>query len=128
MYKFAGPCNGSVTTLRGQTVAMTGKVVVRGEHIKRDNLAKIISETYGAKFKNDLTGQISLLIHGDLTGQVVTNMKIHFSDKLLAIISRDRRGHHVCVVSSEGLAELLKGGSAKCLHDDVAERASSTRV
>jgi hypothetical protein len=58
MYKFAGPCNGVVTTLRGQTVTMTGKVVVRGEHIKRDNLAKIISDTYGATFKNDLTGQI----------------------------------------------------------------------
>jgi hypothetical protein len=67
-----------------------------------------------------------LLIHGDLTGQVVTNMKILFSDKLLAIVNQDRRRHHVCVVSSEGFAELLKGGSAKCLHDDVADRASST--
>ncbi|MDF9751546.1 hypothetical protein [Arthrobacter sp. ES3-54] len=124
MYKYSGPCNGFVTTLRGQTVTMTGRVVVRGEHIKRDNLAKII-ETKGAKFKNDLTGQISLLIHGDLTGQIVANMKIQFSDKLLDVINQDRRKHHVCVVSSAGFSELLNGGTTRCLHDAVAERASA---
>lgn len=124
MYKFAGPCNGFVTTLRGQTVTMTGKVIVRGEHIKRDNLAKII-ETKGARFKNDLTGQISLLIHGDLTGQIVANMKIQFSDKLLEVINQDHRKHHLCVISSAGFSELLNGGTAKCLHDAVADRASA---
>jgi hypothetical protein len=124
MYQYSGSCNGFVTTLRGQTVTMTGKVVVRGEHVKRENLAKII-KTKGARFKNDLTGQISLLVHGDLTGQVVTNMKIQFSDKLLDVIGRDRRQHHVCVVSSAGFSELLNGGTAKCLHDVVAERAST---
>lgn len=124
MYRFSGPCNGFVTTLRGQTVTMTGKVVVRGEHVKRDTLAKVI-ETKGARFKNDLTGQISLLIHGDLTGQIVANMKIQFSDKLLEIINQDHRKHHVCVVSSAGFSELLDGGTAKCLHDAVANRASA---
>jgi hypothetical protein len=102
---------------------MTGKVVVRGDHIRRENLAKII-ETKGARFKNDLTGQISLLIHGDLTGQIVANMRIQFSDKLLAVINQDQRKHHVCVVSSAGFSELLVGGTAPCLHDAVADRAS----
>jgi hypothetical protein len=45
---------------------MTGKFVAKGEHNKRDNLAKIM-ETKGARFKNDLSSQISLLIHGGLT-------------------------------------------------------------
>lgn len=124
MYKFSEPCNGFVSTLRGQTVTMTGKVVVRGEHIKRDNLAKLI-ETRGARFKNDLTGQISLLVHGDLSGQVVANMKIQFSDKLLEIVTQERRKHHVCVVSAAGFSELLNGGSAECLHNAVADRASA---
>lgn len=124
MYKYSGPCSGFVTTLRGQTVTMTGRVVVRGEHIKRDTLAKII-ETKGARFKNDLTGQISLLVHGDLSGQVVADMRIQFSDKLLDVINQDRRKHHVCVVSSAGFSELLNGGTTKCLHDPVADRASA---
>lgn len=124
MYKFSEPCNGVVTTLRGQTVAMTGKVVVRGEHIKRDNLVKII-QTKGATFKNDLTGQISLLIHGDLTSQIVANMKIQFSTKLLNIINQDHRKHHVCVVSAGGFAELLNLGTAVCLHDAVSDRAAA---
>lgn len=124
MYKYSGPCSGFVTALRGQTVTMTGRVVVRGEHIKRDTLAKII-ETKGARFKNDLTGQISLLVHGDLSGQVVADMRIQFSDKLLDVINQDRRKHHVCVVSSAGFSELLNGGTTKCLHDAVADRASA---
>ncbi|WP_307278769.1 hypothetical protein [Arthrobacter sp. W4I7] len=104
---------------------MSGKVVVGGVHIKRENLAKII-ETKGARLKNDLTGQISLLVHGDLTSQVVTNMKIQFSDKLLEIVTQDRRKHHVCVVSSAGFSELLIGRTAKCLHDYVAGRGAAT--
>jgi hypothetical protein len=124
MYKFSGSCNGFVSTLRGQTVTMTGKVVVRGEHIKRDNLVKLI-EIRGARFKNDLTGQISVLVHGDLSGQVVANMKIQFSDKLLEIVNRDHHKHHVCVISSEGFSDLLDGGTAECLHDIVADRASA---
>lgn len=124
MPRISGSCNGIVTTLRGQTVTMTGKVVVRGEHIKRDNLAKII-QTKGAAFKNDLTGQISLLVHGDFTGQTVANMRIEFSDKLLGILNQDHRKHHVCVVSAAGFSELLNNGTAICLHDAVAERASA---
>lgn len=123
MHKSAAPCNGLVTTLRGQTVTMTGKVTVRGEHIKRDDLAKIV-QAQGATFKNDLTGKTSLLVHGDLSSQIVANMNIQFSDKLLDVVNEDRRHHHVCVVNSTGISELLRGDTAKCLHDGVANRIS----
>lgn len=121
MYKSAAPCSGVVITLHGQTVTMTGKVMVRGEHIKRDDLAKIV-KAQGATFKNDLTGKVSLLVHGELSSQIVANMNIQFSDKLLDVVNEDRRHHHVCVVNSTGISELLRGDTAKCLHDAVANR------
>jgi hypothetical protein len=123
MYKSAAPCSGVVITLRGQTVTMTGKVIVRGEHIKRDDLAKIV-QAQGATFKNDLTGKVSLLVHGDLSSQIVANMNIQFSDKLLDVVNEDRRDHHVCVINSTGISELLRGDTATCLHDAVARRIS----
>lgn len=121
MNKSAAPCSGVVITLRGHTVTMTGKVIVRGEHINRDELAKI-AQAQGATFKNDLTGKVSLLVHGDLSSQIVANMDIQFSDKLLDVVNEDRRHHHVCVVNSRGISELLRGDNAKCLHREVANR------
>lgn len=112
-------CSGTVDTLRGQTVALTGKVFVDGEHIKRDVLAKRL-RICGAAYRTVLTGQISLVVHGDLSGQIVSNMRNQLSRKLIDIVSQDLRGHHVCVVTSEGFSELLKGSAAKCFHDDLA--------
>lgn len=117
-------CSGLVASLRGQTIALTGKVFVDGEHIKRDELAKRL-RIYGAAYRTVLTGQISLVIHGDLSGQIVSNMRSQLSRKLIDIMSQDRRGHHVCVVTSEGFSELLKGRPAKCFHDDLTVRATA---
>jgi hypothetical protein len=121
MYKSTAPCSGFVNSLRGQTVTMTGKVIVRGEHVKRDDLARIV-QAQGATFKNYLTGKVSLLVHGDLTSQIMANMNLQFSDKLLDVVNKDRRHHHVFVVNSTGISELLRGEAAKCLHDAVANR------
>jgi hypothetical protein len=42
MYKYANLCKGAVTLLRGQAVAITGKVYLDGEHVKRDLIARQI--------------------------------------------------------------------------------------
>lgn len=124
MNPHAALCSGLVASLRGQTIALTGKVFVDGEHIKRDELAKRL-RTYGAAYRTVLTGQISLVVYGDLSGQIVSNMRSQLSRKLLEIMSQDRRGHHVCVVTSIGFSELLKGRPAKCFHDELTERATA---
>jgi BRCT domain type II-containing protein len=116
-------CSGLVGSLRGQTVALTGKVFVDGEHIKRDELAKRL-RMYGAGYKTVLTGQISLVVHGDLSGQIVSNMRSQLSRKLIDIMSQERLGHHVCGVTSEGFSALLKGSPAKCFHDELIDRVT----
>lgn len=114
-------CSGLVGGLGGQTVTLTGKVFVDGEHIKRDELAKRL-RTFGANYRTVLTGQISLVVHGDLSGQIVSNMRSQLSRKLIDIMSQERRGHHVCVVTSDGFSALLNGSPAKCLHVELIGR------
>jgi len=113
MYKYSGTCSSVVTELRGQTVAITGKVHIFGEHVKRSVLEQDL-QRHGARFKTDVTGQISLLVHGDLTGQPVTDKTLEFSQKLLGVLGQDVLEHHVCVVSSAGLESLLDGNHARC--------------
>lgn len=129
MYTNSSPCHGEVSGLRGQTVAMTGKVLVYGEHVTRSALAGIL-RSYGVRFKTDVTGQISLLVHGDLSGQGVTDKKLELSKKLLNVLNENFRGHHVCVISSSGLSDLMDGGSARCFHAhlvDLAKRSGAQR-
>ncbi|UVJ40564.1 hypothetical protein [Arthrobacter sp. CJ23] len=105
---------------------MTGKVMVRGEHVARETLAKLLF-THGVRFKTDVTGQISLLVHGDLSGQGVTDMTFELSKKLLNVLNQDSHGHHVCVISSAGLTALMDGGEARCFHEHLVELARRSR-
>jgi hypothetical protein len=129
VYTDSAPCHGEVGSLRGQTMAMTGKVLVYGEHITRPALAGIL-RSHGVRSKTDVTGQISLLVHGDLSGQGVTDKKLELSKKLLNVLNEQVRGHHVCVISSSGLSDLMEGGSARCFHAhlvDLAKRSGAQR-
>lgn len=123
MYKNSQPCRGEVSGLRGQTVAMTGKVLLNGEHVTRPALAGML-QSYGVRFKTDVTGRISLLVHGDLSGQAVTDRRLELSKKLLNLINENRHGHHVCVVSSSGLSDLMQGNSARCFHHHLIHLAA----
>lgn len=127
MYKNSQPCQGEVSILRGETVAMTGKVLLNGEHVTRSALARML-QTFGVRFKTDVSGQISLLVHGDLSGQAVTNRRLELSQKLLNVLNEDRCGHHVCVVSSSGLWDLMQGGSARCFHHHLVQLANRSNV
>lgn len=126
MYKFGTPCSGVVIDLRGQTVAITGKVYLAGEHVKRSTLERHL-QGQGARFKADVSGQMSLLVHGDLSGQSVSDIKLQFSQKLLGVLGQDGIGHHVCVVSSSGLESLLIGQRARCFHDHLVAIAFRVR-
>ena len=115
MYRHAGPCTGVVTELRGQTVAITGKVFLAGEQVKR-SILRLYLQQRGARFKTDVSGQISLLVRGDLSGQSVSDKELELSRKLLGVLGQEGRAHHVCVVSSAGLEALLDGQEARCFH------------
>lgn len=113
-------CDGVVKTLRGHTIAITGKVEIAGEHVTREALAQKL-QRYGVSFKTDVTGRISLLVHGDLSSQAVKDPRWQLSKKLLNLAVEDLYGHHVCVISPEGLASLMDGGEAECYLDALIE-------
>lgn len=121
MKKCQNVCPGHVSTLRGQVAIATGKVSIRGEHELRDTV-HVLLQRAGARVTTKMSGQISLLIHGDLSGQIVTDQAREYSQKLLGLLKEDGSGHHVCVVSSHGLSELLAGREAKCFHHHIIGR------
>lgn len=118
MKKNQNTCPGHVSTLRGQVAIATGKVSIRGEHEHRKNV-HILLRRAGARVITKSSGEVSLLIHGDLSGQAVTDQSREYSRKLLELLKEDCSGHHVCVVSSHGFSELLEGREAPCLHHHV---------
>lgn len=118
MKKNQNTCSGYVSTLREQVVIATGKVSIRGEHEHRDTV-HILLRRAGARVATKMSGQISLLIHGDLSGQVVTDQAREYSRSILKVLNEESSGHHVCVVSSRGLSELLEGRAAACMHHHI---------
>ncbi|ALE91414.1 hypothetical protein AOC05_02035 [Arthrobacter alpinus] len=111
-------CSGRVTTLRNQVVIATGKVSIRGEHEHRDEVHALL-ERAGARVTTKMSGNISVLIHGDLSGQIVADQVREYSQKILDLLTESTSAHHVCAVSSRGLSELLEGRAAVCLHRHV---------
>lgn len=114
-------CVGTVNALRGQVAMATGKVFIRGERVDRDTVHLLLSRA-GARVTTKMSGQISLLIHGDLSAQVVVDLARAYSQKILGVLTEDASGHHVCVVSSLGLSELLEGRAAPCMHHHIVRR------
>lgn len=67
MKKNQNTCTGHVRTLRGQVAIATGKVSIRGVHTLREAIYELLEEA-GARVATGMSGQVSLLIHGDLSG------------------------------------------------------------
>jgi len=110
----AGPSNCTVTGLRGQTIVFTGKVHLRGEHVKRPELMQL-ARTFGARTKNDFSNKINLVVWGDLSGQTVKDSDREFSRKLLH--TEQTQGsprRHVHVVDAPGFESLMAGHAAPC--------------
>lgn len=106
-------CTGTVTSLGGRTIALTGKISVRGKHILRPQLIEMLQRA-GAAYKDDLSRKVSLLVHGDLSSQHVVNEWEQHSQKLEFVKAEAKSDRHICVVTSRGLSDLLDGKAAVC--------------
>lgn len=111
----AGPCDGTVHTIRGRTIVFTGVV--------RDGDTHVVQETCGhmavqkrATYLRDFTSAVDLVVWGDLDGKRVQDPRHQFSEKLVR--AKETRGHssdrHVHVVDADGFFDLLTGRSAPC--------------
>ncbi len=107
------PCDGWVRSLSGQTVCITGKVLIDGEWTIRDRCERI-AQDLGASWKRDFSRKVTVFVHGDLASQAVTDMHREYSKKLVRAVWERDRGYHVCVVDGEGFADLIGGYPARC--------------
>lgn len=63
----------------------------------------------------DEASYVDILLWGDLSSQVVVDMQRRRSEKIRFVARELRRGHHVHVIDSPGLAMLLRGEPTPCL-------------
>lgn len=106
-------CNGTVESLGGQTLTLTGKVSIRGKWVKRDGIVRLLSER-GVSYKKEMSKLVTVLVRGDLEGQHVVNPFDQCSHRLEFVRSELNNRRHICVITSRGLSDLLEGIAAEC--------------
>lgn len=105
-------CNGRIESLESHSVALTGKVSIRGRHVYRKEIAKILQDR-NIVYK-DGANRATLLIFGDLDGQHVIDEFRKHSQKIELVSNKRMKGRHICVADSDGFSRLLDGGTATC--------------
>jgi hypothetical protein len=106
-------CDGWVRSLRGQTLCFTGRVLIGGEW-KVQKRCEETAQQLGAGCKSDFSRKITVVVHGDLASQAVTDKQREYSKKLVRAAWERDRGYHVCVVDGDGFADLIDGYPALC--------------
>ncbi|MFI9263390.1 hypothetical protein ACIG5C_03310 [Streptomyces werraensis] len=107
-------CDGWVHSLKGQTLCFTGKIVVDGKRLVRAECVRR-AEQQRAAAKTDFSSEVSLVVHGDLSGKQVSDTKRNYSDTLVGAERERGLGRHVHVVDEEGFGNLIHGFPAPCL-------------
>ena len=105
-------CNGAIETIRGHDVAVTGKVVVAGEWVFRDDLVRRLLN-HGARdaAADRRKRTVTLLVVGEL-GDNVIDWRLGRSLKLAYYENQRLAGNHVCIVDDAGISALLRGDTA----------------
>ena len=62
-----------VTSFRGHVLAFTGKVWIDGSWTIREDCARMAKARGPFDWKADMSGRVSMLVHGDLASQHVTD-------------------------------------------------------
>lgn len=90
----------------------TGKTLVDGEWVVRKNCF-VQSQRLGATCQNSFSRKVTLVVHGELAGNV-KDMDRLLSRKLLAVLDSRQEGRHIHVVDAAGYSDLLFGAPARC--------------
>lgn len=105
-------CTGWLRELRGHTLMFTGKTLVDGEWVfRKDCISR--SENLGATCQNSFSKRVTLVVHGELAGNV-KDADRGLSQKLLKVMQSRRMGQHIHVVDAAGFSDLLFGVPARC--------------
>ncbi|MEU0831664.1 hypothetical protein [Streptomyces sp. NPDC005969] len=90
----------------------TGKTLVDGEWVIRKVCASR-SETLGATYQESFSKKVTLVVHGELAGNV-KDVDRGLSRKLLTVMQSRKEGRHIHVVDAAGYSDLLFGVPARC--------------
>lgn len=90
----------------------TGKTRVDGEWVVRKSCFSRV-QTLGAAYQESFSRKVTLVVHGELTGNV-KDAERQLSRKLLTVIESRREGRHIHVVDNAGYSDLLFGAPARC--------------
>ncbi|GAA0934715.1 MULTISPECIES: hypothetical protein [Streptomyces violaceusniger group] len=90
----------------------TGKTLVDGEWVfRKDCISR--SKNLGAICQNSFSKRVTLVVHGELAGNV-KDADRGLSQKLLKVMQSRREGLHIHVVDAAGYSDLLFGAPARC--------------
>lgn len=102
-----------VTSFRGHMLAFTGKVWIDGSWTIREDCVRMAKTRGAVDWKADMSGRVSLLVHGDLASQHVTDRTRQYSKKLILADQLRRAGRPIAVVDGQGFADLVAGYPAR---------------
>lgn len=122
-------CDGTVASLHGQLIMLTGKTRINGRRTLRAEISPLLKDR-GAEVLQDGTynRRVTLLLLGELTPERVTDPVNGRSKKLVFVDKARADGHHICIVDDEGFSALLRGSPATCLKTRRIDGADAIEV
>jgi len=114
-------CDGTIASLVGHDVALTGKTCVDGLRVIRGDLLAMLMRRGASEVAADRRKRtVSLLVVGEL-GDNVVDWRLGRSQKLVYYENQRRSGNHVCIVDDAGISALLRGHPAPCLESRLTK-------
>ena len=106
-------CEG-FSSLKGLRETASGWVHVAGQHLVRDELARLL-EQYGATFQREFNSETQLVILGEWLPHQLQDDREGGVDAIDQVAqSRQQRAPHVHLVRQEDIDLLLKGERVPC--------------
>lgn len=102
-----------IESFHGHVLAFTGRVFVDGNWEIREDCVRMAMARGAADWKTDMSRKVSLLVHGDLASQNVTDKTRQYSKKLKLADTLRRSGHELAIIDGQGFADLLDGYPAR---------------
>jgi hypothetical protein len=108
-------CRGTVSTLKGQYVQVTGRIHVNGVWWTQAEVKQKVRRM-GGDFvsKGSRNKEQTLVIAGELPLHVI-DRKNRRSQDIVFVAEERTLGNHICLVDEHGLGQLLGGKPARCI-------------
>lgn len=98
----------------GHVLAFTGWVMIEGNLTTPEECARMAKRLGARDWKADMsTGQVTMLVHGDLASRKVSERTRQYSKKLILAEAMRRSGKPLVVIDGQGFSDLTNGYPAR---------------